>query len=153
MNDNPTAEPEIRHADDDAALRACFPLMCQLRPHLTDADDFLRRVRRMAVDRYRVLAAWDEERPVALAGYRMQENLIYGTFLYVDDLVTDETARRHRLGARLLDEVTGIAEQARCVRLVLDTGLNNALAHRFYCRQGLLTSSIRFGKDLQARAA
>jgi ribosomal protein S18 acetylase RimI-like enzyme len=153
MDDGQMAEPEIRHADSDTALRACFPLMSQLRPHLTDADDFLRRVSRMAADRYRILAAWDWDRPVALAGYRFQENLVYGPFLYVDDLVTDETLRRHRLGARLLDELTAIAEQAGCVRLVLDTALNNALAHRFYCRQGLLTGAIRFGKDLKAKAA
>ncbi|HET6607145.1 MAG TPA: GNAT family N-acetyltransferase [Rhodopila sp.] len=150
---NQMAEPKIRHADDEGTLRACFPLMRQLRPHLADADDFLRRVSRMAADRYRILAAWDGDRPVALAGYRFQENLVYGPFLYVDDLVTDETVRRHRLGARLLDELTAIAEQAGCVRLVLDTALNNALAHRFYCRQGLLTGAIRFGKDLRAKAA
>jgi len=153
MNDSQTVAPKIRHAEDEAALRACFPLMCQLRPHLTDAGDFLRRVSRMAADRYRILAAWDQDRPLALAGYRFQENLVYGSFLYVDDLVTDETARRGRLGARLLDELTGIAEQAGCARLVLDTALSNALAHRFYCRQGLLTGAIRFGKDLKAKTA
>lgn len=154
MNDDRMAAPEIRHADDNAALRACFPLMHQLRPHLTDADDFLRRVERMAADQYRILAAWDGERPVALAGYRFQENLVYGgSFLYVDDLVTDETARRHRLGARLLDELTEIAKQAGCMYLVLDTALGNALAHRFYSRQGLLTQAIRFGTDLRAKAA
>jgi len=34
------------------------------------------------------------------------------------------------------------------MRLVLDTGLANALAQRFYFRQGLLTSSMRFGKPI-----
>jgi hypothetical protein len=35
----------------------------------------------------------------------------------------------------------------------LDTGLSNALAQRFYFRQGLLTSAIRFSKNLDLPTA
>ena len=64
--------------------------MRQLRPHLADPADFTARVRRMAAQRYRLLGAWRGDEPLALAGYRLDENLIYGSFLYVDDLVTHE---------------------------------------------------------------
>lgn len=66
--------------------------MRQLRPHLADPADFTARVRRMAAQRYRLLGAWRGDEPLALAGYRLDENLIYGSFLYVDDLVTHESA-------------------------------------------------------------
>lgn len=139
----------LRHADTREALHACFPLMRQLRPHLANANDFMQRVDRMARQNYRVLAAWQGAEPLALAGYRVDENLIYGRFLYVDDLVTAEVRRGANLGARLLAELTDTARREDCARLVLDTGLANALAQRFYFRQGLLTSAMRFSKPLE----
>ena len=52
-------------------------------------------------------------------------------------------------GARLIAELDHLARGADCDKLVLDTGLGNALAQRFYFRQGLLTSAIRFSKSLK----
>lgn len=138
----------LRHADTPEALRACYPVMKQLRPHLQSEAEFLERVARQAAEGYRLLAEWQDDQPVALAGYRLQENLVYGKFLYVDDLITTEAARGSQCGARLLDALSEVAAQSGCVRLTLDTGLANALAQRFYFRQGLLTSSMRFGKAI-----
>lgn len=138
----------LRHADSPQALRSCYAVMKELRPHLQSEAEFLARIARQQAQSYRVLAAWDNGQVVALAGYRFQENLVYGAFLYVDDLVTAESARGSRWGARLLDALTEIAGEAGCLRLVLDTGLANARAQRFYFRQGLLSSSMRFGKPL-----
>ena len=139
---------QLRHADTEDELRACFP-SCASWPHLADPADFTARVRRMAAQRYRLLGAWRGDEPLALAGYRLDENLIYGSFLYVDDLVTHESSRGRNLGARLLDALTESARRAGCAKLVLDTGLSNALAQRFYFRQGLLTSAMRFSKPLE----
>jgi ribosomal protein S18 acetylase RimI-like enzyme len=143
----------LRHADSDTDLRACFRVMHQLRPDLADENDFLARMHRMRGDRYRLLAAWYGDTALALAGYRLQENLVYGgSFLYVDDLVTDTPARGGGWGARLLEALTTVAVEAGCVRLVLDTGLSNALAQRFYFREGLLTGALRFHKRLEGLA-
>jgi hypothetical protein len=35
-----------------------------------------------------------------------------------------------------------------CARLVLDTPLTNVLGHRFYYRNGLLATALRFGQTL-----
>ena len=140
--------PVLRHADTQEALRACYVVMKQLRPHLQSEAEFLERVARQAAEGYRLLAEWQDDQPVALAGYRLQENLVYGKFLYVDDLITTEAARGSRCGARLLDALSDIAAQSGCARLTLDTGLANALAQRFYFRQGLLSSSMRFSKSI-----
>ncbi|GAB1577700.1 N-acetyltransferase family protein [Bordetella petrii] len=148
MNPSP-----IRHIETAADLRACFPVMRQLRPRLADAADFSDRVARMRAESYQLLAAWDQDQVVALAGYRLQENLIYGRFLYVDDLVVAEARRGAQWGARLLQVLDGIARRADCRQLVLDTGLSNALAQRFYFRQGLLTGAIRFNKILDNQAS
>nr|WP_198980274.1 GNAT family N-acetyltransferase [Herbaspirillum sp. ASV7] len=138
----------LRHADTEVEQRACFAVMHELRPHLKNEDEFLDRIGRQARQDYRILAAWEGDQVVALAGYRFQENLVYGKFLYVDDLVSASEQRGKRWGERLLKALEGVALQAGCVRLVLDTGMANALAQRFYFRQGLLTGSLRFGKPI-----
>jgi ribosomal protein S18 acetylase RimI-like enzyme len=146
------ADAALRHADTDADRRACYAVMRELRPHLKSEDEFMQRIVRAAEESYRMLAAWDEGRVVAVAGYRFQENLVYGKFLYVDDLVSAEGQRGKRWGERLLKALDAVAEQAGVARLVLDTGMANALAQRFYFRQGLLTGSLRFGKAIGGAA-
>lgn len=146
-------ERKLRHAETEDELRACFAVMQELRPHLRGYEDFAARLGRMRRDGYRLLAAWENDAPVALAGYRLQENLIYGLFLYVDDLVVKEGRRGGNWGARLLDEATAIARREGCRKLVLDTALSNALAQRFYFREGLLTGAMRFSKVLSEEAA
>lgn len=138
----------FRHAESDADILASAPVLRQLRPHLADAAEILARVRRQQGEGYRLLVAADAGRVVGAAGYRFLENLIRGRFVYVDDLVVDESARRTGLGAGLLDEVAAIARQAGHDWLVLDTALGNALGQRFYFRWGLLSSGLHFARRL-----
>lgn len=144
-------EVALRHAETPAEIAACYPVMVLLRPHLADADELVARVGRQRAAGYRLLAAWRGGAPVALAGYRFEENLIHGRFVYVDDLVTAEAERGGGLGARLLDAVAEIGREAGCRRLVLDTALDNVLAHRFYYRQGLLARALRFSREITPR--
>ncbi|SMF47925.1 Acetyltransferase (GNAT) family protein [Tistlia consotensis] len=132
----------------EAEIAACFPLMRQLRPHLASAEELAERWRRQAAEGYRLLGLWAEDTPLALAGYRLQENLVYGRFLYLDDLVTLEGARGRGHGARLIEHLKQEASRLGCARLVLDTPLDNVLGHRFYYRQGLLARALRFGLAL-----
>lgn len=147
------ADTALRHADTEAELRACWPVMQQLRPHLQSAEDFIARVQRMRGDGYRLLAAWRGAQALALGGYRLQENLVYGRFLYLDDLVTHDTVRGQHWGARILQNVIGIAERAGCAAFVLDTGVTNIGAQRFYARQGLANRAIRFSQPVTPRDA
>jgi len=147
----PVALPDgiiLRHAHGPDELRACFPVIFQLRPRLKDAETWIERASGMATDGYRVLAAWEGNRVLAIAGYRIMENLIHDHFLYVDDLVTDESARGKKLGAALLTELSAIGTDEYCSSLVLDTAVTNESAQRFYKREGLNNRAIRFMKPL-----
>lgn len=138
------------------ALHEAFTLMCELRPHLQEACVFAEQITRQAQQGYRLLAAVDTtaqaERVVALAGYRTLENLLYGRFIYVDDLVVSPALQRGGLGAELLNLVREEAVRCQCDHLVLDTGLHMPLAQRFYFRQGLLARGMHFTQRLNAGA-
>jgi GNAT superfamily N-acetyltransferase len=76
--------------------------MKALRPHLKDSSEFVARWRKQQSQSYELLVAWDGDTPLALAGFRHQENLLHGPHLYVDDLVTVEHARGRNLGTKLM---------------------------------------------------
>ena len=139
---------DIRPATTATELGACFPVMLELRPHLTNPTELIERVQRQSNQGYRMLAAWTGDAVVGAAGYRMQENLIRGRFCYVDDLVVAASHRRGGLGARLLDAVAVQARAEGIDRLVLDTALDNVFGQRFYFRYGMLPAAMRFNKVL-----
>jgi GNAT superfamily N-acetyltransferase len=140
--------PRIAEAASDAELAACFPVMRQLRPHLTDAAEFIRRVRRQAAEGFRVLALWQGDTVVACAGYRLTENLHRGRHMYVDDLVTSEGARSAGHGDRLFDALVALAKDAGCGALTLDAALANGAGHRFYHRKRMTVTAFRFARSL-----
>jgi GNAT superfamily N-acetyltransferase len=139
---------QLSAVDSDQDYQACFNVMRELRPHLADAATFIAQVRRQAEQGYRLLAAWQQGEVKGLAGYRLQENLLYGRFLYVDDLVAAPDARRHGVGGQLIEALREEARRRDCAHLVLDTGLANALGQRFYFRQGLLAKGMHFSQPL-----
>jgi GNAT superfamily N-acetyltransferase len=139
---------ELRSIEQLADIGACHAVMMELRPHLTDADSFIRQVMRQREHGYRLSAAWCDGRIVGVIGYRLQENLLYGRFVFVDDLVVHEEFRRDGVGAQLLHVARAYARETSCRHFVLDTGLHMALAQRFYYRQGLLAHAIGFSETL-----
>ncbi|MDS1139185.1 GNAT family N-acetyltransferase [Pusillimonas sp. SM2304] len=139
---------QLRPVDSDQDYQACFEVMRALRPHLDNAAAFAAQARRQAGQGYRLLAAWQDAQVKGLAGFRIQENLLYGRFLYVDDLVAAPDARRLGVGGKLLDALRDEARRQDCAHFVLDTALGNALGQRFYFRQGLLARGMHFCQPL-----
>jgi hypothetical protein len=78
----------IRCAITDEELLACYPVLRELRPHLEESR-FVERIRNQEKDGYRLAYVANEEGVVAVAGYRIGQNLAWGRFLYVDDLVAN----------------------------------------------------------------
>jgi len=136
-------------ADDPAAARACLAVLRELRPHLGPDAEALAQLARQAAEGYRLLAAvGPDETVLALAGWRFMENTVYGRFLYVDDLATSAASRGQGLGAQLIEALAAQAQTAGCARLVLDSGVGNSAAHRFYFRQRLTVGALHFGRSL-----
>ncbi|MDR5823624.1 GNAT family N-acetyltransferase [Caballeronia sp. LZ043] len=136
------------HLEEPAEIYAAFDLMKQLRTHLRDPDAFVAQIKHQHQQGYRLLAARSGSELLGLSGYRTQSNLLYGSFIYVDDLVVDSSQQRGGIGAQLLQATREIARKAGCAFFVLDTGLHMALAQRFYFRQGLLARGMHFSQQL-----
>lgn len=132
----------------DEAIRACFPVMRELRPHL-DVGGFVAQVRDMSTCGYRLAALLSGTQPVAVAGFRIAENLAWGRHLYVDDLVTAAAQRSQGHGAALLRWLREHARKHQCRQLHLDSGMQRVDAHRFYAREGMTKAGYHFVQQLE----
>jgi len=135
-------------ATTDAEIGACYPVMKELRPHLKE-EDFLSRVRNLENSGYRLAFVQHPEGVVAVAGFWIRENLAWGRFMYLDDLVTLASHRSQGIGSRFLAWLRNYTKQAGCHQLHLDSGTQRKDAHRFYEREGVALFGYHFADDLE----
>ena len=134
-------------AKTDNEIQNCFDVMSELRTHLI-REDFLATIRHMESEGYRLAYIEDDERVVAVAGYRIYTNLFLGKNLYVDDLVTSASVRSKGYGKQLLDWLRDKARDTGCRSFHLDSGTARGQAHKFYFDQGFTISSYHFNEQL-----
>lgn len=139
----------VQVADTETALRACFAVFSELRPHLTQ-DGFVEQAKRQAERHgYTVAYAKAAGEVVAVAGFRVAESMSWGRYLYVDDLVTASAARRRGYGGLLMDWLLAEAKRRHCAQLHLDSGSQRHAAHRLYLNKGLVIGGFHFAAVLE----
>ncbi len=134
-----------KHAIHDDEIESCFDVISELRPHL-ERSSFLATVKHQQSEGYELAYIAEQDKPVAVAGYRVLSNLHYGKYLYVDDLVTSANTRSKGLGKAMLIWLTDIATQEQCAVIHLDSGTQRAEAHKFYFREGFNIASYHFAR-------
>ena len=138
---------QIILAASDSEINACYPVMAELRPHVAEAE-FLTRVRKqMEIADYRLACAIDDE-VKAVAGFRISENLAWGKYLYVDDLVSKSDDRSKGYGGALFDWLVEHARENKCDEFHLDSGVHRFRAHRFYLIKRMEIDAHHFGMKL-----
>ena len=129
-------------------LLRCYPVMAQLRPHLTESS-FLERVERQTPEGYKIAFVEDTGHVVSVAGYRFLNSLMWGKFMYVDDLVTDERERSKGYGQQLIAWLIEHAKANGCEEFHLDSGVQRYGAHRFYLATGMDITCHHFALKLK----
>ena len=137
----------IQLAESDEAIIACFPAMHQLRPQLKESE-FVERVRSQQEVGYRLAYIEDGGEVVAIVGFRVNESLAWGRFLYVDDLVTVESVRSRGYGQQLMDWLLALARDEGCAAFHLDSGVQRFGAHRFYLANRMDIRSHHFSRPV-----
>jgi GNAT superfamily N-acetyltransferase len=138
---------DIRLAETDEEIASTFPVMHQLRTHLVESE-YVALVRKQQARGFLLAFARDGDRVAAAAGFKLACSLAWGDFAYVDDLVTDGSARSKGYGRALLDWVAAYAQERGCRQLHLDSGVQRFDAHRFYLRERMDITCHHFGKAI-----
>jgi hypothetical protein len=139
---------EIILAESDDEINACYPVMAELRPHVSESG-FLSRVRRqMEIAGYQIASA-NEGEVKAVGGFRISECLAWGKFMYVDDLVSKADDRSKGYGGVLFDWLVEYARKNDCDQFHLDSGVHRFRAHRFYLMRHMEIQAHHFGLKLK----
>lgn len=129
-------------------LEKCFPVMKELRPHLSE-QEYLEIYRHAhAMDGYEILALEYEGDIAALMGYRIVYDFVRGKHIYIDDLVSTEKLRSKGLGAYLLKHAETIAHDLGCKSLRLCTGVENDRGKKFYEQNKWMLRAYAFTKKI-----
>jgi len=139
---------KIQLAETEADVARCYPVMAELRPHLS-ATEFAAQVRRQQAAGFHL--AWLEEAAevCAVTGFRYLETLAWGKILYVDDLVAAQAQRSRGHGENLFSWLVAQARQQHCNELQLDSGVQRFGAHRFYLARRMDITSHHFALKLK----
>ncbi len=140
-------ENVLKVAETDAEIQNCFGVLAELRSHLLPAQ-FLKTVRHMETEGYRLAYLEDEGEVVAVAGFRIYTNLILGKNMYVDDLVTTKKVRSKGYGEHMILWLRSRAKEEGCHFYHLDSGTERHRAHKFYVSQGFTVSAFHFTEKL-----
>ena len=146
--------PSVREIPPGSTQSARSALL-ELRPHV-DAGDFRRLVDEVQRPQgYRLAGVFvtGSDDAVAVAGFRVMDNLVSGRFLYVDDLVTATAHRRRGHGRRLMSWLIEEATRLGCAQLELDSATHRHAAHRLYLVAGLDITAFHFGLNLSREDA
>lgn len=139
---------EIRTLERPEDRRRAYPLMVELRTHLSE-DEYSSLVEVMAGEGYELIGLYDDGDLRALAGIAVRTNLYYGRYLWVFDLVTSPNHRSKGFGEALLRHLEETAADRGCDVVALSSGVQRIDAHRFYEeRMGYDRVSYVFKKTL-----
>lgn len=134
----------IKEMTTESEIRVTFPVMKQLRTHLSE-EKYVEMVQRQRDNQnYHLVAVIENGRVQSVAGYRISECLSFGHFLYVDDLITDESARSKNHGRELMKWLADEAKKWGCGQIHLDSGVQRHAAHRFYLRERMDITCYHF---------
>ena len=132
----------------DADIERCFPVMAELRPHVKPPE-FVEQIRRQEQSGFRLAYLEIDGQIKAVAGYRILENLAWGKFLYVDDLVTKGIDAGRGYGSAMFDWLIRQAKAQGCGQFHLDSGVQRYEAHRFYLHKFMAITSHHFALKLK----
>lgn len=137
----------IQFANTPETIRTCFPLINELRPHLS-LDNFLALIARMQQQSGYQLVYLDDHGIKALAGIRIAEWLHTGKYLEIDDLITTADSRSQGYGGQLFDWIANYARELGCSQVRLVSGVQRERAHQFYLNKGMKFEAKYFSLNL-----
>lgn len=141
---------DIKKASSIEDIQKCKEVILCLRPHLesTDIENVLLE---MFGEGYKLAFIEENDKAIAMIGYRYLQFLYNGKHIYIDDLSTLPEARGKGCGAALLAFVAAEAKVKGYKVVTLDSGVTaqRVDAHRLYFNQGFCISSLHFSKNLE----
>jgi GNAT superfamily N-acetyltransferase len=143
------AMTDIREVPEGETHRVA-PALLELRTDAGPLERLIERVDSQRASGYRVVGAFEDgdEDAQAVIGFKVTENLAWGSFLYIEDVVTRASGRGKGHAPAVMSWVLDAGRTAGCASVHLNSGTNRRGAHRFYFNSGLGIAAYHFAMDL-----
>ncbi len=140
---------DIKIAKSLEDIQKCKEVILCLRPHL-DETTLESTLLEMFGEGYVLAYIEENDKAIAMIGFRYLQFLYNGKHIYIDDLSTLPEARGKGCAAALLEYVADEAKAKGYKIVTLDSGVTaqRVDAHRLYFNQGFCISSLHFSKNI-----
>lgn len=134
---------------------AIYGLMCQLEQTQLPYDRFAEIFRRQLAGEQYCCLVWEEEgRVVGVLNLRWEGQLHHaGKVAEILELIVDSSCRNQGVGHKLFARACRLAQQAGCGEMEVTSNRVRTGAHRFYLREGMAQTHVKFTKSLSHPAA
>lgn len=144
---------KLQEINSHQELEFAYPVIKELRPHLSFEDFIALFEQAMARDEYRLIGLLQDNQYVAVMGYRILFDFVHGKHLYIDDLVVISFLRSKGLGKILLDFGESEAKRLGCKTLRLCTGTDNHRGKQFYEKNCWSPRAVVYKKKVASKHA
>ena len=140
---------DIKIAKSVEDIQKCKEVILCLRPH-RDETTLEATLLEMFGEGYVLAYIEENNKAIAMIGFRYLQFLYNGKHIYIDDLSTLPEARGKGCAAALLTYVADEAKAKGYNIVTLDSGVTaqRVDAHRLYFNQGFYISSLHFSKNI-----
>ncbi len=139
---------KITLAQTDEQIQNCYPVMAELRPHISEKD-FLPQVKRQMNKSDFKLVYLDDKGIKAVGSFRIAEWLSGGKYLEIEDLVAKDGERSKGYGSALFDWIVEYARHENCDQIKLVSHVKRFGAHHFYLNKRMIIEAHYFSLALK----
>ncbi len=139
---------QVQELRTPAALERGYGILKELRTELSYQEFVSLYEAAKAADGYTLVGVFENEKCIAVMGYRLLSDFVHGKHIYIDDIVVTKERRSGGIGADLLRYAEKMAVERGCKGLRLCTGIENETGRRFYEREGWAARALAFKKLL-----
>ena len=130
-----------------------YSVMKELRTSLLTAQSYTNQVDNIQRGAgYRLFAVFvpEQKDAIAVCGFRLTHNLVWGRYIYIDDLVTQQTFRRQGYANALMDAVTTEARKLGCTEIHLNANVSpeRSAMHSLCYNKDFFIASHHFRRNL-----
>lgn len=140
---------QIKFAKTNEDVLKCWKVMHELRPHLKNEKEFLKRIKQQQTNGYQLIFIEKNGIAVSACGFRILEFLAWGKILYIDDLTTLPQQRGKGYAGKILDWIFNHAKENDCDEVHLDSGHQRYDAHRLYLNKKFRIIDHHFARKLK----
>ena len=138
----------IRELSAKEEMLAAYPLLSQMYEKMSERDYVLNIEAMIQANDFKMVAAFEGDEMVGVAGYWVLLMLYCGRYIQVSSFLVNDKKRKLGIGKKILDEIEKIGRELGCQKIVLDSYTENKKSHSLYYRENFYIRGLHFMKDL-----